>query len=211
MSQTQMGGAKGKPTPTEYPIHELIERRWSPRAFAPTPVEEEKLQRIFEAARWAPSSSNVQPWRFLLTRNGEESFSRLHGCLSEGNKLWTANVPLLLLSVTDTMFPAKGDKPARANPTAKHDLGLALANLTLQATALGLYIHPMAGFNGDKVREVFKVPAPYEPVTVSAIGYLADSNTLPDDLREREAAPRSRKSLREIVFEGDWGQPADFV
>jgi nitroreductase len=207
VSQTQ----KSKPTPTEYPVHELIERRWSPRAFSPAPVEEEKLQRLFEAARWAPSSSNVQPWRFLLTRNGEESFARLHGCLSEGNKPWTENVPVLLLSVTDTMFPAKGDKPARANPTAKHDLGLALANLTLQATALGLYVHPMAGFDGDKVREVFAVPTPYEPVTVSAIGYLGDSSTLPGDLRSREEAPRSRKSFRDIVFEGGWGQPAGFL
>jgi len=211
VSQIEKGQIKSKPTPTGYPVHELIERRWSPRAFASTPVEEVKLQSLFEAARWASSSSNVQPWRFLLTRSGEESFAKLHDCLSEGNKPWTATVPLLLLSVTDTMFPAKGDRPARANPTAKHDLGLALANLTLQATALGLYVHPMAGFNGDKVKEVFAVPVPYEPVTVTAIGYLADGSTLPDDLREREGAPRSRKSLTEIVFEGDWGKPAAFL
>lgn len=199
-----------KPTPTAYEVHELITRRWSPRAFAPTPVPDGVLAQLFEAARWAASSSNAQPWRFLLTRAGEASFQKLHSCLSRGNQPWTERVPVLLLGVTDTVFAAKGDKPARDNPTAKHDLGLAAANLALQATALGLYVHPMAGFDQDKVREVFAIPSPYEPVTVTAIGYLADLDTLSEADREREEAPRSRKSLREIVFEGDWGKPAAF-
>jgi nitroreductase len=197
-----------KPTPTDFEIHELIRRRWSPRAFAPTPVPSEVLGQLFEAARWAPSSSNAQPWRFLLTRAGEESFGKLHSCLSRGNRPWTERVPVLLLSATDTMFAAKGDKPARENPTAQHDLGLAAANLALQATALGLYVHPMAGFDRERVREVFAIPSPYEPVTVTAIGYLADLDTLAEAEREREEAPRSRKSLREIVFAGGWGEPA---
>ncbi len=198
-----------KRAPTTYVIHELMSQRWSPRAFSLQPVEEEKLQRIFEAARWAASSSNVQPWRFLIARHGEESFRKLHDCLMDGNKPWTENVPVLLLSVTDTMFPAKGDKPARENPTAKHDLGLAFANLSLQATELGLHLHPMAGFDKEKVKAVFNIPSPYEPVTVTAIGYLADSSTLSESLREREEAPRARKPLKEIVFEGDWGRPAE--
>lgn len=198
-------------TPTDHPVHELIERRSSPRAFASTPVEDEKLQRIFEAARWAASSSNVQPWRFLVTRNGEASFQKLHDCLASGNQAWTQNVPVLLLSVTDTMFPAKEGKPARDNPTAKHDLGLAFANLSLQATDLGLHVHAMAGFDREKTREVFEIPVPYEPVSVTAIGYRAPSSTLSGSLREREEAPRSRKSLREIVFENDWGHPAEFL
>lgn len=200
-----------KPAPTDHPVHELITRRWSPRAFAGTPVEPEKLQRLFEAARWAPSSSNVQPWRFLLTYHGTEGFRALHSCLSNGNKPWTQNVPILMLSVTDTLFPAKGDKPARDNPTAKHDLGSAHANLSLQATDMGLHIHSMAGFDNGRVKEVFELPTPYEPVTVTAIGYLADLSTLPDDLRQREEAPRSRKALREFVFEGGWGEPASFT
>ncbi len=200
-----------KPTPTDHPVHDLITRRWSPRAFAATPVEKEKVQRLFEAARWAPSSSNVQPWRFLLTYHGTEGFRALHSCLSSGNKPWTENVPILMLSVTDTLFPAKGDKPAHDNPTAKHDLGLALANLSLQATDMGLHVHPMAGFDNGRVKEVFGLPDPYEPVTVTAIGYLADPSTLPDDLRGREEAPRRRKALRELVFEGSWGKPASFT
>ncbi len=200
-----------KPAPTDHPVHELISRRWSPRAFAATPVEKEKMQRLFEAARWAASSSNVQPWRFLLTHQGTDAFRALHSCLSNGNKPWTQNVPILMLSVTDTIFPAKNDKPARDNPTAKHDLGLALANLSLQATDMGLHVHPMAGFDNGRVKEIFGLPTPYEPVTVTAIGYAADSSTLPDDLRGREEAPRSRKALSDFVFESSWGEPASFT
>ncbi len=206
---SQVKDSNDKRAPTTHSIHNLLAQRWSPRAFSTQPVEEEKLQRIFEAARWAASSANVQPWRFLIARRGEASFGKLHDCLMEGNKPWTKDVPVLILSVTDTMFPAKGDKPARENPTAKHDLGLAFANLSLQATELGLHLHPMAGFDKKKVKEVFGVPGPYEPVTVTALGYLGDSSTLSGSLREREEAPRTRKPLREIVFEGDWGQPAD--
>lgn len=199
-----------KPAPFDYAIHELIASRWSPRAFAATPVENEKLQQLFEAARWAPSASNTQPWRFLLTRQGEAGFSKLHGCLSRGNKAWTAHVPILLLSTTQTVLPAKDDKPARENIAAAHDLGLAFANLLLQATALGLHVHPMAGFDREAVREAFAIPADYEPMTVAVIGYAAPSNTLADDLRAREEAPRTRKPLGEIVFGGEWGVPADF-
>lgn len=192
-------------------VHDLIARRWSPRAFAATPVAEETLQRMFEAARWAASWGNAQPWRFLVTRNGDESFRKLHDCLSGSNKAWTQNVPILMLSVTDTLFPAKGDKPARENPTAQHDLGLAFANLTLQATDLGLHVHAVAGFDREKARAVFEIPAPYEPVTVAAVGYRAPSSTLEGDLRAREEAPRSRKPLREFVYAGAWGEPAGFT
>ena len=209
MSQIKASKPNDRRAPTTYLIHELMSQRWSPRAFSTQPVEEEKLQQIFEAARWAASSANVQPWRFLIARHGEASFDKLHDCLTDGNKPWTKNVPILLLSLTDTVFPAQGDKPARENPTAKHDLGLAFANLSLQATELGLHLHPMAGFDKEKVKDVFGIPSPYEPVTVTAIGYLADSSTLPKGLREREEAPRTRKSLKEIVFEGDWGKPAE--
>ena len=208
MSQTETK-PKDRRAPTTYLIHELMSQRWSPRAFSMRPVEEEKLQRIFEAARWAASSANVQPWRFLIARHGEPSFNKLHSCLADGNKPWTEQVPVLLLSLTDTMFPAKGDKPARENPTAKHDLGLAFANLSLQATELGLHVHPMGGFDKEKVKEVFGIPSPYEPVTVTALGYLADSSTLAESLREREEAPRIRKPLKEIVFEDEWGKPAE--
>ncbi len=211
LTDTSRTETASKPAPTDHPVHDLIERRWSPRAFATAPVEEEKLLSLLEAARWAASSSNVQPWRFLVARHGEASFQKLHDCLAGGNQSWTENVPVLLLSVVDTMFPAKDDKPARDNPTAKHDLGLAFANLTFQATDLGLYVHAMAGFDKEKTKEVFGIPDPYEPVSVTAIGYAAPGSSLSEELREREEAPRVRKSLRDIVFEGEWGRPAGFL
>lgn len=195
---------------TDHVIHDLLATRWSPRAFAETPVETEKLRALFEAARWAPSSANVQPWRFLVTRHGTESFGRLRACLSRGNQPWTEHVPVLVLAATDTVFPAKGDRPARENPTAKHDLGWATAHLALQATELGLHVHPMAGFDVGRAKQAFGIPAPFEPVTVTAVGYLAPSSTLPAELRAREEAPRVRKPLREIVFEAAWEHPADF-
>ncbi len=200
-----------QPAPEAHLIHNLLRTRWSPRAFASTLVEEEKLGALFEAARWAPSGGNAQPWRFLLTRRGTPSFDKLHNCLMRGNKPWTETVPVLLLSVAETQFPPKGDKPARDNPTAPHDLGMAFANLTLQATELGLHVHPMAGFDAGRVREAFGIPDPFEPVTVAAVGYLAPSGTLPESLRGREEAPRVRRPLRETVFEDAWDRPADFV
>ncbi len=206
-----MSEVTSKPTPTDFTIHELIESRWSTRAFAATPIEDTVLQKIFEAARWAPSASNTQPWRFLLTRQGEEGFLKLHACLSSGNKPWTKHVPVLLLSTTQTVLPAKDDKPARSNITAQHDLGLAFGNLLLQATALGLHVHPMAGFDRVKVKEAFAIPEPYEAVTVSAIGYAAASHTLSEELRAREEAPRARKPLSNIIFENYWEEPARFT
>lgn len=206
-----MSQVASKPTPLNFAVHELIETRWSPRAFASTPVPDAFLQRLFEAARWAPSSSNMQPWRFLVTRQGEEGFDKLHDCLAGGNKPWTERVPILLLSVTQTVLPAKDDKPARDNVTAAHDLGLAFGNLLLQATALGLHVHPMAGFDRKAVREAFAIPEGYEPMTVSALGYAAPSDTLAEDLRAREEAPRTRKPLGEIVFENGWDAPAPFT
>jgi nitroreductase len=202
---TTTGMATGTPTltvpnPTDHPVHDLIERRWSPRDFTTTPVEDEKLQQVFEAARWAASSSNTQPWRFLLTRQGEASFSTLRSCLSEGNQPWTEHVPVLVLCTTQTTFPAKDDKPERENTTAKLDLGLALGNLILQATALGLHVHPMAGFGRRKAREVFSIPDAFEPVVVLAIGTSA---------AEPDPDKRSRKPLSEIVFGGEWGEPAE--
>ncbi len=211
MRQTEKLEPKLRQAPTTHLIHDLLAARWSPRAFAATPVEEEKLAALFEAARWAPSGGNAQPWRFLLTRRGTPSFDKLRDCLMRGNRQWTETVPVLLLSVAETVLPAKGDKPARDNPTALHDLGMALANLTLQATELGLAVHPMAGFDAEGVRTAFGIPDPFEPVTVTAVGYLAPSDTLPEGLREREEAPRVRRPLRETVFEEAWEHPAEFV
>jgi nitroreductase len=193
---------------TTYPIHELLQQRWSPRAFSPRPVEDDALRSLFEAARWAPSSSNEQPWSFLVTRRDETAdFERLLRCLSEGNRRWASAAPVLVLAVARLFFESDG----RTNRHALYDVGQAVASLAIQATALGLSLHQMAGFDVARAREELSVPEGHEPVTVIAVGYRGDPESLPDRLRERELARRSRKALATFVFSGSWGRPSALV
>ena len=195
----------------DHPILDLIQQRWSPRAFANKPVETDKLLSVLEAARWASSSNNRQPWRFLITHRGEEGFDRLVGCLREGNVAWAQRAPVLLLSLAEMKFPARNDKPARDNRHALHDVGAAVGNLVLQATALDLYVHQMAGFYPEKAAHAFGIPNDVEPVTVLALGYLGDPDDLPEPLRERELAERMRQPLRTLVFAERFGETWDAV
>lgn len=186
-----------------HPIHDLLARRWSPRAFADRPVERDKLLSLLEGARWAPSSNNEQPWHFIVaTKDDPEGFARLLDCLVEKNQSWAKAAPVLMMSVASTVFSRNG-KP---NRHALHDVGQAVADLTVQATALGLYVHQMAGFSVDKARETYGVPATAEPVAAIAVGYLGDPGTLPPDLREREGVLSTRKPIEEFVFTGAWGR-----
>jgi nitroreductase len=189
---------------TDYPVHPLIQQRWSPRAFADRPVEREKIASLFEAARWAPSSYNEQPWRYLLGFRGEgDAFERLARCLVEANQRWAPKAPVLFLACTRLRFFQTG-KP---NRHAFHDVGLSLAHLMLQATSMGLYVHLMAGFDPSRARDEFWIPQEFEPVVMGAIGYLGDPAQLPELLREKELAVRERRRLAEILFEGAWGRP----
>jgi len=193
---------------TDFPVHELIRRRWSPRAFADRPVDPEKLRSLLEAARWAPSSFNEQPWAYLVaTREEPEAFGRLLTALREGNRAWAARAPVLMLSVAKLDF----DHNRQPNRHAFHDVGLATANLVTQATAMGLVAHQMAGFDAAKARELFAIPDGWEPVAAIALGYPGEASLLPAPLRDRELAPRTRKPLEEFVFSGRWGHPAPFV
>ena len=194
-----------KTAQTDHPVLDLITKRWSPRAFADRPVEQEKLLSVLEAARWASSSNNRQPWRFVVTQRGEASFDTLLGCLREGNVGWAQHAPVLILSLAEKEFPAKGDKPARENRHALHDVGAAVNTLILQATALDLYVHQMAGFYPEKTVEAFGIPEEFEPVAVLALGYLGNPDDLSEPLRERELVKRSRKPLGELVFGGSFG------
>jgi nitroreductase len=207
MSKTATYPADAKRAQTAQPIHELLAVRYSPRAFAEKAIEEAKLQSLFEAARWAASSNNAQPWRFIVTKKGSEPFERLVACLRPGNVRWAPRAPILMLTAAKTMFDARGDKPARENRHAWHDVGQAVANLTVQATALGLCVHQMAGFEPEKAREAFGVPEGFEPVSVIALGYPGDPESLADELKARELAPRTRKPLEELIFDGDFGKP----
>ncbi|MCH7944731.1 MAG: nitroreductase family protein [Armatimonadetes bacterium] len=180
----------------------IIEKRWSPRAFDPNrPVDPESLATLFEAARWAPSTGNEQPWRFIVGVNFDQCHKDIFSTLAEGNQRWAMNAPVLLIGVAKLV---RNDRP---NRLALHDLGLATENLFLQAYDLDLYCHFMGGFSADKAREIFGIPSDYEPVTAAAIGYPGDLDALPDDLKEREEAPRQRKSLEELVFTGQWENP----
>jgi nitroreductase len=188
----------------EYPLHPLISRRKSTRAFSEKPVEPEKLRLILEAARWAPSSSNIQPWRFIVAAKEEtEKYERLLGLLVEQNKIWAAKAPVLIMSVAKLTHET-GERP---NKFALHDVGLASANMTLQATSLGLEVHQMGGFNAEKARAVLNIPWDFEPVAMIAVGYGDTTDFLPQHLRERELAPRVRKDLSELAFDGVWENP----
>ncbi len=186
----------------DYPIHELIARRWSPYAFADRPVSDADLRSVFEAARWAASSYNEQPWTYIVATKVEgDAFERLLSCLVEGNQVWATAAPVLALGCTNLRF-ARNDKP---NAAAIHDLGIASATLTLEATARGLCVHQMIGILPDKARELYRIPEGVQPVTGLAIGYAADPNALPEKYRERDLAPRGRKPVAEFVFGEEWG------
>jgi nitroreductase len=192
-----------KPANPQFPIHELLKHRWSPRGFADRPVEPEKLQSLFEAARWTASSFNGQPWNFVIaTREQPEDFARVLSCFVETNSVWAKSAPVIGISVAKLHFDHNGS----SNRHAYHDTGQATATLAIQAVALGLQIHQLAGIHVDKAREVLSIPEGYEPVAGLAIGYPGNSHSLPEKLRERELADRQRKPVESFVYAGHWGK-----
>lgn len=198
----------GKRASTDHPIHDLLAERWSPYAFLDQPVPEADLRSLFEAARWAASSYNEQPWTYIVaTKEDPDQFQQLLSCLVEGNQVWAKAAPVLALGIVNLRF-TRND---RANRAAVHDLGLAAGNLLVEATARGLSVHQMIGILPDRAREVFEVPEGSEPWTGIAIGYRGDPMKVSDALRERDLLPRQRKPLSQFVFSGKWGRPAPFV
>jgi nitroreductase len=193
---------------TDYPISELIAERWSPYAFDNRLVPDADLRSLFEAARWAPSSYNEQPWSYIVaTRDNSEQFQRLLSCLVDANQVWAKAAPVLALGVVSLRFA----RNAKDNRAAVHDLGLASGNLVLEAAARGLFVHQMIGILPDRAREIYGIPEGYEAWTGLAIGYRGDPTNLPEPLRERERTPRQRKPLSEFVFNGKWGNPSPLV
>ncbi|MGD8816998.1 MAG: nitroreductase family protein [Acidobacteriota bacterium] len=196
-----------KPAPTRYPIHELIADRWSPRAFSERPVEEGMLHRLFEAARWAPSSRNEQPWSFIVCpKQNEEAHGALLRCLSESNQEWAQHAPILMMSVAKLALDHNG-KP---NRHAYHDVGQAVAMMLVEATDLELVAHQMGGFDQDKARELLQIPEGFDPVAAIALGYPGDAENLSLALQKREYAPRERKDFSEFVWSGTFGNPMRF-
>jgi nitroreductase len=191
-----------RPASTDHEILELLARRWSTRAYTAQSIEPEILRRLFEAARWAPSSGNGQPWSFMVARKEDSAgFEKIASVLAPGNA-WAKAAAALAISVA-----ALDRAPGKPNGHAWHDVGLAAENLALQATALGLSVHMMGGFSAEKAREVFEIPERWAPVAAISIGYPADPNTLAEELRHKDLSPRQRRPIREFVFSGKWGQP----
>jgi nitroreductase len=194
-----------KTASTDYPILPVLSKRWSPYGFADRPVAGADLRSLFEAARWAASSYNEQPWSYLLaTKEDPAEFARLLSCLVEANQAWAKAAPVLVLGIVSLRF-AKNSKDNRA---AVHDLGLASANLVVEATSRHLRVHQMIGILPDRARELYQIPKHSEAWTAIAIGYAADPVRLPDALKERDLATRQRKPLSEFVFTGQCGRPA---
>ncbi|MGB2666803.1 MAG: nitroreductase family protein [Candidatus Acidiferrum sp.] len=195
------------PATSDHPVHDLIRHRWSPRAFADKPVPHEVLRSLFEAARWAPSSNNEQPWAFLVATKDDPAYPKLLSTLVEFNQLWAKNAPVLAIAVSKLSFARNG----HPNRNAFYDTGAAVAHLTTEASARGLFVHQMAGFDPQKAKELFTIPADWEAIAAFVIGYPGDPHSLPDTLRDRELAQRSRKPLSEFVMSGTWGQAASFL
>lgn len=190
----------------DHPIHDLLAARWSPCAFADRDVSDADLASLFEAARWSASSSNEQPWSFIVaTRRDADEFARVLSCLVEGNQAWAKAAPVLAIACARLHFTRNG-KP---NNAATHDLGAAAASLTFEATARGMAVHQMGGILPDRARELFQIPEGVLPHTGMAIGYVGDPQSLPEAIRQRDLSPRTRKPLNEFVFSGTWGASAN--
>lgn len=193
-----------KPAQTDHAIHDLIARRYSPRAFGDEAVTIEQMRSLLEAARWASSCFNEQPWHYLVAMRGDtEAFERMLGCLVDFNRQWAAQSSVLLISVARMAFAQSGE----VNRHAWHDVGQATALMAIQATSMGLCIHPMAGFDRDEARRIYRIPEGHEPVAAIAVGYPGDPARLSEKLRARELAPRQRRPLADFVHGGAFGEP----
>lgn len=185
-------------------VHELIRARWSPRSFSDRDVSDEDLKTIFEAARWAASSFNEQPWRFLVGRKSDPAaYEKILHVLLPFNQAWAKNAPVLFIMAAKRTFSHNGS----ANLFAMHDAGQALAHIFLQATALGLHAHGMAGVDRDRARTELGIPEDYEVAAAVALGYLGSPEQLSEQHRQQELAKRQRKPLKEIVFGAAFGHP----
>jgi nitroreductase len=192
-----------KPADTEQPIHDLLAERWSGRAYDPdVEVSQEQITSLTEAARWAPSCSGEEPWRYLLCNKFTDpvAWDKAFASLAPGNQTWAKNAPLLILAASATGFREKD----KANPWVGHDTGAANLSLCLQATAMGLMSHQMGGYDPDKMREAFNIPDHIKLWSMIAIGHPAPLDNLTEEQMERELKPRERRPLQQQFFHGQW-------
>ena len=195
-----------KQAASDYTIHPLVASRWSPRAYSLKPIETDKLQRIFEAARWAASANNLQPWHFLVGFKGDNVYNKIFATLVEFNQLWATNAPVLVLAIGKTSN-LKGEP----NKSCSYDLGQAVATLSLQAMHEGIYAHQMGGFNATEAAILLEIPADFEILVAFTLGYLGEAELLHPNLLKLETSPRTRRPIGESVFTGSFGHSADFL
>ncbi len=190
------------PAKINYPINNLTQNRWSPRAFSEKKVEKEKVSSILEAARWAPSAFNEQPWRFIIGHKGDSTYDSILSTLVDWNILWAGKAPVLILNIAKKTFTQNGGQ----NVTFKYDLGQAVGLMILEAVNQGLVSHQMSGFDANKAAELLKIPDDYQAVSVTAIGYYGNIENLPEDMVTMENKERERNKLNSMVFEGEFGK-----
>lgn len=186
---------------TSIEIFPLLASRWSPRAFSDQKISNDSLLKILEAARWAPSSSNLQPWQFIVGKKEEETYQKIFETLGEFNQLWAHNAAVLMLSIGKRF-----EKDGNENRIFKYDVGQAVAHLSVQAMSENIYVHQMGGFSAKKAIELFEIPKDYEPLTVIALGYLGDPKMLHPRMQVSETAERERKPLSDFVFALKFGE-----
>jgi nitroreductase len=197
---------KAKKPDLTHSVQEIISGRWSPYAFDERLIDDAELLSLFEAARWAASAYNEQPWRFIVTARDEfEPFGEMLTCLVDANSTWAAHASALAIGVVSLNFAHNG----QANAMAVHDLGLASATLTIEAAARGIQVHQMSGILPDQARELFNIPKDFAAVTALAIGYPGEAPDQGEGIRERDQMPRSRRPLAETLFTGTWGKAFD--
>ncbi|PPF32027.1 nitroreductase family protein [Rathayibacter sp. AY1A3] len=192
-----MSATASRTASTSAPILDVLAERWSPRSYDATgTVSDETLASLLEAARWSPSASNSQPWRFIVARRGTDGFDRIVATLAGFNGAWAGSAAVLVVALAETV-----DSEGKPRPWAVYDLGQSIAHLSVQAHHEGLHVHQMAGFDKDAVRAAFGVDERFDPVTIAAVGVAADADALANEtLRERETAPRTRLPLEELVL-----------
>lgn len=176
-------------------IHPLIKKRWSPLAFADKPISTEQMEELFEAASWAASAFNEQPWQYIYAHQGTEGFEQLWSCLSSGNQPWTKSASVLFVAAKKNTFSKNG----KSNQWAAHDLGMANAQLLLQAVHRDIYGHLMAGFDNAKIKTLLNLGDNFTPICMGALGYLGEADTLEGKYKTRELSPRSRKTIQEFT------------
>lgn len=180
--------------PTEHPLLDVLAARWSPRAFDAAPIDESKLASALEAARWAPSASNSQPWRFIVARRNSAMHDQIHAALKGFNQVWAVNAAVLIVAIAEVT-----DADGQPITHSVYDLGQAVAHLSVQAHHDGLVVHQMSGFEPEGIAALTPLPTRFVPMTVLALGELGDASALPEVLQQREIAPRTRRPIDETV------------